>query len=412
MKKIILLLNEYPYNAGEYSFIKTELPVILNEYEVTIISFSHATIQKMQIDERIRLYHCNYVFGVKEKFLAVFNFFFSLIGIRELIEIIKGKEKIIGRMYDSISFLSCANQLRRFMKIHKIIKPSEEVLIYSYWFNANCMAFLQEKKKNNNLKVISRIHGYDLYNERNIYSRQPFRNYMDKHIDKLFFVGRSGKEYYLKNWGKAESSKYIVAPIGTVNDGVNNPHMLKEAGTPFRIVSCSDIIPLKRVDYIIKALSNIQDVKMEWIHFGTGELLESIKQIAAESLGENIKYVFRGGVPVEEIMHYYSYNYVDCFITTSETEGCPISVQEAMSYGIPVIATAVGEIPNMIQGNGVLLSANPLVEEISLAIRYMITCDEENILKMRSESKRIWKEKYNACINAAKFLHDLEKEII
>lgn len=407
MKKMVLLLSEYPYNAGEYPFIKTELPVILDEYEVTIISFSNSVIQKMKIDKRIKLFHCNYVFSVKEKILAVLDFFFSLEGIKELLEIIKGKEKIIGRIYDSISYLSCAKQLRKFIKKNNILESSEEILIYSYWFNASCMAFLQERKKKSKITVISRIHGCDLYNERNAHSRQPFRTYMDKNIDKLFFVGENGREYYLKNWGVNDCTKYVVAPIGTVNDNLENQSCCKDESASFRIVSCSDIIPLKRIDYIIKALSNIRDANIEWIHFGAGELYNEMKKTATEILGENICYEFKGSLSIEEIMNYYDTHYVDCFITTSSTEGCPVSIQEAMSYGIPVIATAVGEIPNMICGNGVLLTENPSVEEISSAIRYIMMNDKETISQIREKSKKMWKEKYNARVNAMQFVCDI-----
>ena len=58
----------------------------------------------------------------------------------------------------------------------------------------------------------------------------------------------------------------------------------------------------------------------------------------------------------------------DSFITTSSTEGLPVSIQEAMAAGIPIIGTNVGGIPEMIDGNGVLLSANPSNKEVAEAI--------------------------------------------
>ena len=409
-KKLVLLLNEYPYNPGEYSFIRTELAALMKKYNVNIIAFSPSDIQKMPLDPKIELYHCKRKFGLKEKIEACLKFVFSIIGVQEIAEIFRIKGNIIGKIYDSISFFSCAQQLRRFARKNHIIDKREEAIVYSYWFNANCLAFLINKKDNPNMKVISRIHGYDLYNERNAFQRQPFRTYMDRKIDKLFFVGDKGKEYYLNHWGvNKESNKYIVAPIGTRND---NSYIKNDVlrHSFFRIVSCSNVIPLKRVDLIIKSLSELSDMEIEWVHFGTGELLDHMQAMAKQLLGEknNVRYAFKGFVPVEEIMEYYESNYIDCFITTSSTEGCPVSIQEAMSYGIPIIATAVGEIPNMIQGNGELLSANPTIEEIMGSIYKLADSGQETILKMRGQSRKLWEEKYNARINANKFMENIE----
>ena len=406
-KNLILLLDEYPFNPGEYSFIKTELSFLLEEYNVSIISSSSSDEQKMVLDNRITLYHCKRRFDVKEKAISCFRFLFSIIGMKEILEILKEKQKISGRLYDSVSYLSCAKQLQRFLKDNHILNFEHEILVYSYWFNANCLAFLMEKKHNPRLKVISRVHGYDLYNERNVFGRQPFRSYMDKYIDKLFFVGELGKEYYINRWGDTGSSKYVVEPIGTTNGGVDMNRQKQDS--IFRIVSCSHVIALKRVDLIVKALSEITDIEIEWTHFGTGELIEEIKRQGAQMLGrkKNIKYEFRGFTPVEEIMEYYKNNYIDCFLTTSSTEGCPVSIQEAMSYGVPVVATAVGEIPAMIQGNGILLPENPSPEAVCAGIRKLADSNLEEMLEMRKKSRNLWEERYNALNNAKRFVKGL-----
>ena len=40
-----------------------------------------------------------------------------------------------------------------------------------------------------------------------------------------------------------------------------------------------------------------------------------------------------------------------CFLLTSDYEGCPLSVLEAMAAGVPVVATAVGGVPELV-GHG------------------------------------------------------------
>ena len=110
----------------------------------------------------------------------------------------------------------------------------------------------------------------------------------------------------------------------------------------------------------------------------------------------------------EQVMKFYSENYVDAFITTTASEGCPVSVQEAMAYGIPIIGTSVAEIPYMIDGNGILLSENPTANEIAEAIRDINGRDAASIEAARERSYSLWKNNFNIDTNAVKFVSFLE----
>jgi glycosyltransferase involved in cell wall biosynthesis len=408
-KKLILLLDGYPFEPGEYSFIRTELEKLMERFEVCILSVSPSTEQKMMTDERISVYHCMRTFGIREKLEAVVKFFFSRCGHGEIRRILKTGENIIGRLYDSIAYFSMADQLRKYVKENHIADGG--ALIYSYWFNPSCLAFLMDRKSEPDRKVISRIHGYDLYNERNPHNRQPFREYMDEKADRIFFVADAGLEYYLSHWGRREliGEKYITAPIGTVDHGYIRREPARRRRTAFHIVSCSHVIPLKRVPLIIEGLARITDIRIQWTHFGTGSHYEETVRYAGELLGgkENISFEMPGFVPVEEIMRFYKENCVDCFLTTSSTEGSPVSVQEAMAFGIPIIATAVGELPHMTDGNGILLSENPQPEDVSSAVARLWHMSDEETAKMCARSRTLWEQKYNAVENAEKFVRML-----
>ncbi len=410
-RKLVIVFDEFPFTFGEYSFVKTELEYLAERFEVSILSLSASMELTVEIDERIALYHCIRKFGIKEKALAVIQFLLSRDGQAEIKRILRTKQQIKGRLYDAIVYFSSAKQLQKYIRKQHLLQGDE--LIYSYWFNANCLAFLMEKRRYPKIRVISRIHGYDLYEERNIHCRQPFRECMDELIDKVFFVADAGKQYYLDRWAPMQSKngKYVVAPIGTVNSHVSHRQAPVRKNRYFHIVSCSSVISLKRVHLIIEGLAQITDINVKWTHFGTGDLWDEIIERAAVLLGakENISYDLAGFVPVEDIMEFYENNDIDCFITTSSTEGCPVSIQEAMSYGIPVIATAVGEIPNMMKGNGILLPENPLPQDVTTAISRLYTASEEEILAMRERSRALWEKRYDAMKNAEIFVKDLEE---
>lgn len=410
-KKLIILLDEYPFRTGEYPFIRTELEKLLECFDVSILSVSSAAEQKMTTDKRILVYHCMRNFGIWEKLEAVVKFLFFGCRHGEIKQIMKAGENISGRLYDSIAYFSMADQLRKYVKKNHI--ADDGALVYSYWFNPSCLAFLMDRKSYPNRKVVSRIHGYDLYNERNPHNRQPFREYMDGAVDRLFFVADAGLEYYLAHWGKREElgKKYIVAPIGTKDNGYAEAEAVRGQREAFHIVSCSHVIPLKRVPLIIEGLSRITDEEIRWTHFGTGSHYEETAKYAEELLGgkRNISYEMPGFVPIEEIMQFYERNCVDCFLTTSSTEGSPVSVQEAMSFGVPVIATAVGELPHMIDGNGILLPENPRPEDVCGAINRLYHMPDEETEKMRRKSRTLWEDKFNAAENAEKFVMSLMK---
>jgi len=82
---------------------------------------------------------------------------------------------------------------------------------------------------------------------------------------------------------------------------------------------------------------------------------------------------------------------------------------EAQSCGIPVIATAVGGTPEIVNEKvGILLSPNPTPEEIGSAIEYLI--DNSEIAKqMRYSSIKNWEERFNACKNFSEFINIIKK---
>lgn len=415
-KRLILLLDDYPYSPGEYPFIKTELKHLTKEFDVSIICRSMEDTQQMQTDPDITVYHNKMIFGFKEKIGSLLSMIATKAGRSEITDILKGKRDITGRFYTSLSYYGCAILTRDFAQKHILKDKNEQILIYSYWFNSSCLGFLLDKDKYPGMKVISRIHGYDLYNERSPYNRQPFRKLMDDKIDALYFIAQKGQEYYTDTFGSnAFDGKYGYAPIGTEKPDRSETDSMKDKDH-FELISCSDCIPLKRIHLIIEALASINEndiseKSVKWIHFGGGRLFEELKSLADKLLSDknNIQFEMKGSLKVEEILQYYGNHHVDGFITTSETEGCPVSIQEALSYGIPIIGTDVGEIPNMLKDCGYLLSKDPSSDEVKDTILklYKDSFDDIKTSDMRNKAYDVWCEKYDGELNAKKFVREI-----
>ena len=108
-------------------------------------------------------------------------------------------------------------------------------------------------------------------------------------------------------------------------------------------------------------------------------------------------------------MKIYAEKHFDLFINVSESEGIPVSIMEAMSFGIPVIATDVGGTSEIVENcyNGVLIEPEFIPGEVAGIIINLSNSDNSD---MRSAARKSWEKKYNAVNNYRKFYEDLEKQ--
>jgi glycosyltransferase involved in cell wall biosynthesis len=228
-------------------------------------------------------------------------------------------------------------------------------------------------------------------------------------LDALFLASHAGKNYFLTHYPEF-SSRYQTSHLG-----VPDPGCVSRASDDnvFRIVSCSNVVPIKRLNLLLNGIALAArlrpDQKFEWIHFGGGKGLQALEKGIYRNFPQNVTGRLLGYLPNEEIMRYYKDNPVDVFVNVSKSEGgSPVSIQEAISCGIPVVAASVGGNPEIVsEKNGILLSPNPTPREIALAL-LQLWDNPQLTAKMRKESRRIWQEEYNAERNFHAFAERLK----
>jgi glycosyltransferase involved in cell wall biosynthesis len=147
-------------------------------------------------------------------------------------------------------------------------------------------------------------------------------------------------------------------------------------------------------------------INIEWIHIGPGKDLMQLQEqsYALSKLKPNIAIEFKGFMDIKEVQAFLKNEVIDLHINVSAFEGIPVSIMEAMSCGIPCIATNVGgnaEIVN--EKNGTLLTANPTKEEIADAITAFYNLSQEVRIDKSKQAKQTWELEYNAAINFEKF---------
>lgn len=391
---IILFTDQFPFGVGEKAFVGPEVDFFSERDQLTIVCMVDDLVfqdeaHRTKLPKNVQLVRLPEVKKAKV-FLDAIPAFFCKEYLIEAKDIIKEGKLVAQRLFTSYKYLVHARMINRMFKRSGIYSLYDDAVYYSYWMAPYCLALCLEKEAGSNLKIVSRTHNYDLYNERAPHKRQPFQRFKAAMCDKVLFVAPLNRDYFVRSFFNGEdNSKFEVCRLGCLPCCKVPP---KKDEPIFRIVSCSYVKPIKRVDLIAKAISRLPFSDVEWVHFGDGPCLSELKKIVAES---KINAHFPGFVSNESVHAYYQENYVDVFVTTSAAEGSPVSVQEAMAYGIPVVGTSVGGIPEQIEGNGVLLSPDPEIREVVQALSYIHDADETMVAAMRAESKKIWGEKYN-----------------
>lgn len=416
-RKLYIITQHYPYGDGEKTFIEPELKRLCatGQFDITIISSERKGVElTSEVDKSIKVINIpiasvfenltRFILGIKYGL----RYFFCRDTKRERQEL-KQDGMTLGKLSNSVLIYIQANTF-----YHDIMQLNLDVnhaIIYTYWCHVQTLSFALHKSELKDIRLISRIHRIDLYDDQTIYGRHPFRRLVDDKLDRLFFIAEAGLEYYVDKIGKADNdNKYILSRLGTeCAESYDEIRTQQKETDSFMLVSCSNLIPVKCVELIIQALSLIDKTCIQWVHFGDGNNRSELEKIASKLLAGkgNIRYDFKGKTANQEILSFYKSYLVGSFVTTSQSEGCPVSLQEALSFGLPIIATAVGEIPLMVDGNGILLPENPSPEKVADAIEQLSGTSVENIDRMRKKSRDIWEEYFDAEKNYSSFVEQL-----
>ncbi len=236
--------------------------------------------------------------------------------------------------------------LRSFFLMDKVIgqqQQKKEICYYTFWFNQWATVLSIAKKKQLINSYITRTHGTDLYENRvDSIQRIAFRNFQIKNVSKIFSVSKTGANYLINKYPRY-ASKVHFSYLGTKD----NSEGFFDKNEIYTIVSCAHIRNIKRIYLIPEILLNI-DFPVRWLHIGetakddpTYKTLTDNMELLAQK-NKSIEFKMLGALSQEEVMKFYKTTSVNLFLSVSATEGLPVSMMEAISYGIPILATDVG----------------------------------------------------------------------
>lgn len=411
MKKCLILLTScFPYDNKE-TFLENEIFFHKDYFDKIIIlaqELSAGSFAKRSIPDNAEAYNI----AVKNKknsrysdvLRGALRFFRPSDACKSDSELIGGS--VSKRLFCEYFEQRAQRQFKESLKIVETIDFDgfDEILIYSYWFFSNCRTGILLKEylesQGHKVKIISRAHRYDLYENVNKLGYLPLRYVMAKNLEKIYVCSNDGCEY-LKERLPEFSDKIEASYLGTFDRGI------ADYDEQFHIVSCSRTTDVKRLDKLVNSLAYLKEItgkNLLWTHIGDGPMQEKIKQLSKEKLGfMNVE--FLGNIDNRDVYNYYSTHPISLLVNVSKSEGLPVSIMEAISYGIPVLATDVGGTREIVKDgcNGVLLTEDFDSEEFKEKFLRFYNADEETIKTFRNNARKAWEDNFNARKNYSEF---------
>lgn len=405
-KTLILLCDNYPLSAREF-FIDDEMRVIAPKFDkalictasadsgenlnrfvpanAEIVSFSRQKLEGGKLKSIFRIF--------KPMFVAELLFALRKLPVKQWLSAIKILYVEIHR---------AANLKKDLVGLCKVknLNPSECVF-YSYWHDYKALALAMLRKDDQSIKCVARAHGWDNFADRHTPPYLPYKSFIISNLSQTYSISDAGKIYFEQYLNRKLDDKVTVSRLGKFNG--RQPNMDKQPNSVL-ICSCSNLIPVKRVDKTIEVISLLQTKNIRWVHFGDGPLRAELETMAANKL-QNVEFEFCGIVANDSILDFYAENHVDLFINLSASEGIPVSIMEALSAGIPALATNVGGTAEAVNSkNGFLIPADFDCHNVAQIIdNYLnLPITEQNVY--RQNAYDFWQENYEAGKNYGEFL--------
>ncbi len=292
-----------------------------------------------------------------------------------------------------------------YKQVVKLVNASDNPILYFYWGDnlAWTIPYLKKEIKNNDLKIIIRLHGSDLY-ENLKHNYAPLRSAIFSAVDTIVPISEHGYNYIFNKYPKF-SAKVFLSRLGVFDNGLN--YNIQNLSKEFTIVSVSNVVALKRLNLLFDALQKTQS-KITWHHFGDGVLMNDLSN-AIKNKRQGLNVILHGYVSNQSLINFYQNQHVDLFVNVSYSEGLPVSIMEALSFGIPVIATDVGGTSELVSDKvGELISSTFTSDSLGQNIEKLLNLKSEELLLLRSNARSIFELKVNAKINYLLFYNKIK----
>lgn len=192
--------------------------------------------------------------------------------------------------------------------------------------------------------------------------------------DKIIVLNRDTQDYFAGTYGRKTE---------LIHNGVNRPEIveLQEAKRLFDIekeeyiLFLGRMVPEKGIHYLIEAFSHVKTRKKLVIAGGSSDsqaYMQELKQLAKKDL----RVVFTGFVQGRLLEELYSNAYA--FVLPSDTEGMPLSLLEAMSYGNCCLVSDIPGCTEVAEDRAMIFRKGDIKD---LSNQLQTLCDDELLVR-------------------------------
>ena len=194
--------------------------------------------------------------------------------------------------------------------------------------------------------------------------------------------------------------------IETIHNGITIPEesAKKFTNDQTNITIVSRLVTHKNIEKIIAAISDLNNSLIKLNIIGDGPELDQLQSIASRSNNkENV--IFHGKLHRDDINSIFLKS--DIYVQASNYEGLPHSLLEAMSYGIPVLCTPVGECKELLgnEDRGYELDLPVSKDNIKSKIKEIIS--DKNTASKKGEDGKVFVTETYSLTNTFKLYKNL-----
>ena len=246
--------------------------------------------------------------------------------------------------------ISLINDLRAASELRKVILQVQSDVIHTHTFKAGLLVRAQrnkiEEQLGRKITFIHTFHGH-LFDDPEFSWFKKFmikgiEKRLSKRSDQIISVGEKVKRYLDKQGIKAVHKTVSIPPAVNSLKLVSKNQALKKYKVKdkekVRVLWLARVTAVKNPQKVVEIAKDLPEI--DFYLAGGGNLLEKIKVLAPS----NLKVL--GWQDAKSILPI-----ADIFLSTSENEGMPIALIEAQLASIPVVATNVGSVSEVILHN-------------------------------------------------------------
>lgn len=271
-----------------------------------------------------------------------------------------------------------SKSLKLFFLVHFLLKNKIEI-IHAH-FGTNGLTASKFKEIGLPLKLFTTFHGYDIRlgqtQNKNFYSE------LFKHANGIISISNYNR---INLMAFGVKKKQLI----DLSNGVDVNYFKKEnksiSSTNIKILTVARLVDDKALDIALKSLAliinNNPNLNFNYLIIGDGILFEELKSLAIQlNIDKHVTFYGKGNSSEVKVAMVTS----DLFLLSSKNEALPTVLLEAQSCELPVLATNVGSVKDIVKAGLVVAPNN--IESFSKGLQKMID-NRSNWSKMGKDGR-------------------------